>query len=39
MDVLTPFPARKVIISELGTIYSLGNGKDEESESLRATWS
>ena len=39
MGALTPFPARKVIISELGTIYSLGDGKDEESESLRATWS
>ena len=39
MDVLPPFTARKVIISDLGTIYSLGDGKDEESESLRATWS
>ena len=39
MDVLTPFPTCKVINSELGTIYSLGNGKDEEPESLHATWS
>ena len=37
MAVLASFPAREVIISALGTIYSLGDGEDEESVSLRAT--
>ena len=37
MAVLASFPAREVIISALGTIYSLGDGEDEESASLRAT--
>lgn len=37
MAVIASFPAREVIISALGTIYSLGAGEDEGSESLRAT--
>jgi ferrous iron transport protein B len=37
MAVIASFPAREVIISALGTIYSLGDGVDEESESLRTT--
>ena len=35
MAVIASFPAREVIISALGTIYSLGAGEDEGSESLR----
>ncbi len=43
MAVIASFPAREVIVSALGTIYSLGAGEDEGSESLRtnlvaATW-
>ncbi len=37
MAVIASFPAREVIISALGTIYSLGAGEDEGSESLRET--
>lgn len=37
MAVIASFPAREVIISALGTIYSLGAGEDESSESLRTT--
>ena len=37
MAVIASFPAREVIISALGTIYSLGANEDEGSESLRAT--
>ena len=37
MAVIASFPAREVIISALGTIYSLGAEEDEGSESLRAT--
>ena len=37
MAVIASFPAREVIISALGTIYSLGADEDEGSESLRAT--
>ena len=37
MAVIASFPAREVIISALGTIYSLGAGEDEGSESLRTT--
>lgn len=37
MAVIASFPAREVIISALGTIYSLGNGEDEDSTSLRTT--
>ena len=33
MAVIASFPAREVIISALGTIYSLGAGEDEGSES------
>ena len=43
MAVIASFPAREIIVSALGTIYSLGDGEDEESTSLRsilatATW-
>ncbi|NKB70399.1 MAG: ferrous iron transport protein B [Candidatus Latescibacteria bacterium] len=43
MATLASFPAREVIISVLGTVYSLGGDHDEESEDLRtalqgATW-
>ncbi len=43
VGALASFPAREVIISTLGTIYSLGGDVDEESEGLRgalanATW-
>jgi ferrous iron transport protein B len=43
MATLASFPAREVIISVLGTIYSLGSEEDETSEDLRhamrnATW-
>ena len=43
MATLASFPAREVIISVLGTVYSLGGDQDEESEDLRtalqsATW-
>ncbi|MEZ6064465.1 MAG: ferrous iron transport protein B [Planctomycetaceae bacterium] len=43
VGALASFPAREVIISTLGTIYSLGGDVDEESTSLRdtlkrATW-
>lgn len=43
MAVVASFPAREVVISALGTIYSLGGEQDEESEDLRsamrrATW-
>ena len=37
MAVIASFPAREVIISALGTIYSLGAGEDAGSESLRET--
>ena len=37
MAVIASFPAREVIISALGTIYSLGADEDEGSESLRTT--
>ena len=37
MAVIASFPAREVIVSALGTIYSLGAGEDEGSESLRTT--
>ena len=37
MAVIASFPAREVIISALGTIYSLGAGEDEGSETLRTT--
>jgi ferrous iron transport protein B len=44
VGVLAAFPAREVIISTLGIIYSLGDEVDEESEGLtaqiqQATWS
>jgi ferrous iron transport protein B len=32
---IASFPAREVIVATLGTIYSLGDGEDEESEPLR----
>jgi ferrous iron transport protein B len=32
---IASFPAREVIVATLGTIYSLGEGQDEESEPLR----
>lgn len=32
---IASFPAREVIISTLGTIYSLGSGEDESSDSLK----
>jgi ferrous iron transport protein B len=35
VSVLASFPAREVIIATLGTIYSLGNGEDQESEGLK----
>jgi ferrous iron transport protein B len=35
VGVLASFPAREVIISTLGTIYSLGGDVDEESSNLR----
>ena len=43
VGVLASFPAREVIVSTLGTIYSLGGDVDEEDEGLRsalrkATW-
>ena len=43
VGVLASFPAREVIISTLGVIYSLGGDVDEESDSLKdtmtqATW-
>jgi len=43
VGVLASFPAREVIVSTLGTIYSLGSDVDEENEGLRsalrsATW-
>ena len=37
MATLASFPAREVIISALGTIYSLGGDQDEESEDMRST--
>ncbi len=37
MAVIASFPAREVIISALGTIYSLGASEDEGSETLRTT--
>ena len=37
MAVIASFPAREIIVSALGTIYSLGDGEDEESTSLRTT--
>ena len=37
MAVIASFPAREIIVSALGTIYSLGDGEDEESASLRTT--
>jgi len=37
VGAIASFPAREVIISTLGTIYSLGGDVDEEDESLRAT--
>jgi ferrous iron transport protein B len=36
VGVLSSFPAREVIISTLGIIYSLGEDVDEENEGLRA---
>lgn len=33
--VIASFPAREVIIATLGTIYSLGTGEDESSQSLQ----
>ena len=33
--VLASFPAREVIIATLGTIYSLGTGEDEKSQTLQ----
>lgn len=36
VGVLASFPAREVIISTLGTIYSLGGDVDEESDGLHA---
>jgi ferrous iron transport protein B len=33
--VIASFPAREVVVSTLGTIYSLGGDQDEESEALR----
>ncbi len=41
--VIASFPAREVVVGTLGVIYHLGEGQDEESESLRdtlrsATW-
>jgi len=33
--VIASFPAREVIIATLGTIYSLGTGENEESQSLQ----
>lgn len=32
---IASFPAREVIVATMGTIYSLGSGEDENSESLR----
>jgi len=32
---IASFPAREVIVATLGTIYNLGEGEDEESQSLR----
>lgn len=37
VGVIASFPAREVIISTLGTIYSLGSDVDEESDQLRET--
>lgn len=39
MATLASFPAREVVISVLGTIYSLGGDQDENSEELRYTLS
>jgi ferrous iron transport protein B len=39
MATLASFPAREVVISVLGTIYSLGGDQDETSEELRYTLS
>ena len=41
---IASFPAREVIVGTLGVIYKLGDGEDEESQSLReklrqSTWS
>lgn len=36
MAVVASFPAREVVISALGTIYSLGGEQDEESDALHA---
>ncbi len=36
VGVLASFPAREVIVSTLGTIYSLGGDVDEESQGLKA---
>jgi ferrous iron transport protein B len=35
MATLAAFPAREILISVLGTIYSLGGDRDEESGALR----
>jgi ferrous iron transport protein B len=37
VGVISSFPAREVIISTLGTIYSLGGDVDEEDDGLRTT--
>ncbi len=37
MATIASFPAREVVIAALGTIYSLGDGQDEESLELRST--
>ena len=37
MATLASFPAREVVISALGTIYSLGGDQDESSDDLRTT--
>jgi ferrous iron transport protein B len=41
--VIASFPAREVVVATMGTIYGLGEGEDESSQSLRnaiqaATW-
>jgi len=36
MAVVASFPAREVVVATLGTIYNLGAGQSEQSESLRA---
>lgn len=43
VGVIASFPAREVVVATLGTIYNLGEGADEKSDSLRqaikgATW-